>query len=152
MSTQGENGVESSNPHNPASPSISADIVDMELEKCEDVDLLSVSCKLAHLSLDVIGECLGLQESQVQDALSRVSDRHQDHNKVHLLLMKWRELNQDGATESALVQCLQRLPNPEGKFTPSKYSITTVIQLSHFESYNMSQQILYHSIWHKALK
>ena len=111
--------------------------------KCEDVDFLSVSCKLAHLSLDVIGECLGLQESQVQDALSRVSDRHQDHNKVHLLLMKWREVNQDGATESALVQCLQRLPNPEGKFTPSKYSITTVIQLSHFESYNMSHQILY---------
>ena len=120
MSTQGENGVESSNPHNPASPSISADVVDMELEKCEDVDLLSVSCKLAHLSLDVIGECLGLQESQVQDALSRVSDRHQDHNKVHLLLMKWREVNGDGATWGALIQCLQSLPeiadNIQGEF------------------------------------
>ena len=144
-----DDGIESLKPFEPV---CAVEIESLKDAKCEDVDLLSVSCKLAHLSLDVIGECLGLQESQVQDALSRVSDRHQDHNKVHLLLMKWRELNQDGATESALVQCLQRLPNPEGKFTPSKYSITTVIQLSHFESYNMSQQILYHSIWHKALK
>jgi len=125
MSTQEENGVESLNPHNPASPSISLDVVDMELE---DVDLLSVSCNLAHLSTDVIGECLGLQESQVQDALKRVSDRHQNHNKVHLLFLKWREVNQDGATKSALVQCLQSLPNPEGKFTLN----TIVIQLSYF--------------------
>ena len=98
--------------------------------KCADIDLVSVSCKLQHLSIDEVGECLGLQESQVQDALSRVSERHQDHNKVHLLLMKWREVNQEGATKSALVECLQSLPNPEGKFTPSKiqyYNSNTAI-------------------------
>ena len=93
----------------------------VEMESlCEDVDFLSVSCKLAHLSLDDIGECLGLQESQVDDALKRVSEHHQDHNKVHLLLMKWREVNQDGATWGALIQCLQSLPeiadNIQGEF------------------------------------
>ena len=86
--------------------------VEME-SQCEDVDFLSVSCKLAHLSLDDIGECLGLQKSQVDYALRRVTDRHQDHNKVHLLLMKWREVNGDGATWGALIQCLQSLPEPE---------------------------------------
>ena len=93
--------------------------VEME-SQCEDVDFLSVSCKLAHLSLDDIGECLGLQKSQVDDALKRVTDCHGDHNRVHLLLMKWREVNGDGATWGALIQCLQSLPeiadNIQGEF------------------------------------
>ena len=60
---------------------------EMEDKDCEDVDLLSLSCKLAHqFSVDAISRCLGLQESQVQDALKRATE-HQDHNKVHLLLM-----------------------------------------------------------------
>ena len=81
--------------------------------KCADIDLVSVSCKLQHLSMDEVGECLGLQESQVQDALSRVSDHHDDHNKVHLLLIKWQEVNGDGATQGALIQCMESLSNPQ---------------------------------------
>ena len=80
---------------------------------CEDDLLLSVSGKLAHLSLNLIRECLGLQEYQVQDALKRVSEDHQEHNKVHLLFLKWREVNGDGATRGALNNCLQGLPEPE---------------------------------------
>ena len=105
-----DDGIE---PINSSSPVHTVGMESLKDVKCEDVDFLSVSCKLAHLSLDVIGKCLGLQESQVQDALSRVSERHQDHNKVHLLLMKWRDVNQDGATWGALIQCLQSLPEQE---------------------------------------
>ena len=81
--------------------------------KCADTDLLSVSCKLAHLSLHDIGECLGLQKSQVDDALKRVSEHHQEHNKAHLLLMKWQEVNGDAATQGALIQCLESLSNSQ---------------------------------------
>ena len=116
--------------------------VEME-SQCEDVDFLSVSCKLAHLSLDDIGECLGLQKSQVDDALKRVTDHHGDHNKVHLLLMKWREVNGDGATWGALIQCLQSLPeiadNIQGEFIliiPCSSAVFTF-------DYNYSRQI-YH--------
>ena len=110
---------------------------------CEDVDFLSVSCKLAHLSLDDIGECLGLQKSQVDDALKRVTDHHEDHNKVHLLLIKWREVNGDRATQGALIQCLQNLPeipdNLQGEFIliiPRSSAVFTF-------DYNYSRQI-YH--------
>ena len=104
-----DDGIEPTNP----SPVHAVGMESLKDVKCEDVDLLSVSCKLAHLSIDVIGECLGLQESQVQDALKRVSEHHQDHNKVHLLLIKWREVNLDGATWGALINCLQSLTEPE---------------------------------------
>ena len=102
-----DDGIE---PVNRSSPVHAVGMESLKDLKCEDVDLLSVSCKLAHLSLDVIGKCLGLQEYQVQDALKRVTEHHQDHNKVHLLLMKWREVNGDGATRGALNNCLQSLP------------------------------------------
>ena len=105
-----DEGIE---PINSSSPVHAVGMESLKDVKCEDVDFLSVSCKLAHLSLDVIGRCLGLQESQVQDALSRVTEHHHDHNKVHLILMKWREVNQDGATWGALIQCLQSLPEPQ---------------------------------------
>ena len=105
-----DEGIE---PINSSSPVHAVGMESLKDVKCEDVDFLSVSCKLAHLSLDVIGRCLGLQESQVQGALSRVTEHHHDHNKVHLLLMKWREVNQDGATWGALIQCLQSLPEPQ---------------------------------------
>ena len=105
-----DEGIE---PINSSSPVHAVGMESLKDVKCEDVDFLSVSCKLAHLSLDVIGRCLGLQESQVQDALSRVTEHHHDHNKVHLLLMKWREVNQDGATWGALIQCLQSLPEAQ---------------------------------------
>ena len=78
---------------------------------CEDVDLLSISCKLANLSTDAVSKCLGLQESHVQDALKEATECHQNYNKVHLLLIKWQEVNGDGATKSALLQCLQNLPD-----------------------------------------
>ena len=104
-----DDGIEPTNP----SPVHAVGMESLKDVKCEDVDLLSVSCKLAHLSIDVIGECLGLQESQVQDALKRVSEHHQDHNKVHLLLIKWREVNLDGATWGTLINCLQSLTEPE---------------------------------------
>lgn len=112
MSNPDENCTESSDPVRETNP-----------EQLRDTDILSVSCKLAHLSIDVVAKCLGLQESQVDDALKRVTERHQDHNKVHLLLIKWREVNGDRATKSALTQCLQSLPEPEssdncpGEFT-----------------------------------
>ena len=81
--------------------------------KCDDVDLLSVSCKLQQLSIDEVGECLGLQESQVDDVLKRVSEHHQHHNKAHLLLMKWQEVNEDGATQGALIQCMESLSDSQ---------------------------------------
>ena len=101
---------------NPSGP-----VYAVEMESlCEDVGLLSISCKLAHISLDDIGKCLGLREYQVQDALKRVTERHQDHNKVHLLLIKWREVNGDEATWGALWQLLQNLldiaDNIQGEF------------------------------------
>ena len=102
-----DDGIE---PVNRSSPVHAVGMESLKDLKCEDVDLLSVSCKLAHLSLDVIGKCLGLQEYQVQGALKRVTELHQDHNKVHLLLMKWQEVNGDGATRGALNNCLQSLP------------------------------------------
>ena len=80
--------------------------------QCADTDLVSVSCKLAHLSIDEVGECLGLQKSQVDDALKRVSVHHQDYNKAHLLLIKWQEVNGDAATQEALIQCMESLSNP----------------------------------------
>jgi len=84
---------------------------EMEDKDWEDVDLLSLSCKLAHqFPVDAISRCLGLQESQVHDALRRAT-AHQDHNKVHLLLIKWREVNGDRATWGALIE--QSLSNPE---------------------------------------
>ena len=93
----------------PTSPVCTAE---MEDKDCEDVDLLSLSCKLAHqFSVDAIGRCLGLQESQIQDALKRTTEHHQDHNKVHLLLIKWREVNGDRATWGALIE--QSLSNPD---------------------------------------
>ena len=102
-----DDGIE---PINRSSPVHAVEMESLKGVKCKDVDLLSVSCKLAHLSADVVGECLALQEYQVQDALKRVSEHHQDHNKVHLLLIKWKEVNGDGATCGALIQCLQSLP------------------------------------------
>ena len=95
--------------------------------KCADTDLLSVSCKLVHLSLHDIGECLGLQKSQVDDAFKRVSEHHQDHNKAHLLLMKWQEVNGDAATQGALIKCLESLSNTQVinsiKSEPQKFII-----------------------------
>ena len=102
-----DDGIE---PVNRSSPVYAVGMESLKDLKCQDVDLLFVSCKLAHLSLDVIGKCLGLQEYQVQVALKRVTELHQDHNKVHLLLMKWQEVNGDGATRGDLNNCLQSLP------------------------------------------
>ena len=117
MSNPDENCTESSDPVRETNTEQLRDV------KCTDTDILSVSCKLAHHSIDLVAECLGLQEYQVNDALKRVTEHHQDHNKVHLLLIKWREVNQDGATRDALTQRLQSLLEPEnadnnqGKFT-----------------------------------
>ena len=117
MSNPDENCTESSDPVRETNPEQLRDA------KCTDTDILSVSCKLAHHSIDIVAECLGLQEYQVQDALNRVTERHHDYNKVHLLLIKWRDVNGDGATRDALMQCLQSLPEPEnadnnqGEFT-----------------------------------
>ena len=104
---------------NPSSPVCAVEMESLNDVKCEDVDLLSVSCKLAHFSIDVVGQCLGLQESQIQNAFKRVTDRHHDHNKAHLLLIKWREVKGE-ATWGALYQLLQNLPdiadNIQGEF------------------------------------
>ena len=97
---------------NPSSPVCAVEMESLNDVKCEDVDLLSVSCKLADLSTDVVGQCLGLQESQIQNAFKRVTDRHHDHNKVHLLLIKWREVKGE-ATWGALLRHLQSLPDPQ---------------------------------------
>ena len=123
MSNPDENCNESSDPVRETNPEQLRDV------NYTDTDILSVSCELAHLSIDVVAKCLGLQEFQVDDALKRVTERHQDHNKVHLLLIKWREVNGDRATKSALTQCLQSLPQPEsadnslGEFTLLKINI-----------------------------
>ena len=97
---------------NPSSPVCAVEMESLNDVKCEDVDLLSVSCKLAHFSIDVVGQCLGLQESQIQNAFKRVTDRHHDHNKAHLLLIKWREVKGE-ATWGALLRHLQSLPDPQ---------------------------------------
>ena len=129
MSTQEEDVV------NPSGPVYAVEVESL----CEDVGLLSISCKLADLSLDDIGKCLGLQEYQVQDALKRVSEHHQDHNKVHLLLIKWWEVNGDEATWGALCQLLQNLPdiadNIQGEFILPKqdnalFPILTFIRIT----------------------
>ena len=117
MSNPDENCTESSDPVRETNTEQLRDV------KCTDTDILSVSCKLAHHSIDLVAECLGLKEYQVNDALKRVTEHHQDHNKVHLLLIKWREVNQDGATWDVLTQRLRSLLEPEnadnnqGKFT-----------------------------------
>jgi len=106
MSKSDENDIGSS------SPVFTVEMESLQDVKCEDVDLLSLSYKLAHqFSVDAVGQCLGLQESQVQDALKRVTEHHPDHNKVHLLLIKWREVNGDNATWGTLID--QTQSNPE---------------------------------------
>ena len=107
-----------SNPENdfepsfPTSPVFTVEMESLQDVKCEDVDLVSLSCKLARQhSVDAVGQSLGLQESQVRDALKKTTEHHQDHNKVHLLLIKWREVNGDRATWGTLVK--QSRSNPE---------------------------------------
>ena len=107
MSKSGDNGVGSSIANTPVSPVEMESLLD---EKCKDLDLLFLSCKLSELSIEVVGRCLGLQKSQEEDALKRVTEHHQDHNKIHLLLMKWREVNGDRATWGALIQQSQSDP------------------------------------------
>ena len=109
-----------SNLDDPSTPVCAVNMESPKHAHCDDTDLLSISCKLAHLSTDAVSKCLGLQESHVRDALKRVTERHQNHNKVHLLLIKWREVNGDEATWGALCQLLQNLPdiadNIQGEF------------------------------------
>ena len=98
-------------PSIPSSPVFTVEMESFQSTKCIDVDLFSLSCKLAsQLSVDAVGQCLGLQEFQIQDALKRATERHQDHNKVHLLLIKWREVNGDRATWGALIEQSQSNP------------------------------------------
>jgi len=98
-------------PSVPSSPVFTVEMESLQSMKCVDVDLLSLSYKLARqLSVDAVGQCLGLQESQVQDALKRATEHHQDHNKVHLLLIKWREVNGDRATWGTLIEQSQFNP------------------------------------------
>ena len=114
------------NSSNPVCP------VEMESTKsanCEDIDLLSISCKLANLSTNAVSKCLGLQESHVRDALKEATECYQNYNKVHLLLIKWQEVNGDGATKSALLQCLQNLPDKikdEPQMNPSSKYVTEI--------------------------
>lgn len=98
---------------NSSHPVCAVEMESLKDVKCEDVDLLFVSCKLAHLSTDVVGRCLSLQESEIQNALKRVTNRHHDHNKVHLLLIKWREVKGGEATWGALIQHMQSLPDSQ---------------------------------------
>ena len=98
-------------PSFPTSPVFTVEMESLQNVICEDVDLVSLSCKIAHQhSVDAVGQCLGLQESQVHDALKRATERHQDHNKVHLLLIKWREVNGERATWGALIEQSQSNP------------------------------------------
>ena len=129
------NPDDGTDPINLSSPVCAVEMESLKDVECEDVDLLFVSCKLAHLSTDVVGRCLGLQESQIQNAFKRVTNRHHGHNKVHLLLIKWRELKEGGATWGALIQHMQSLPdsqiaenikddllrNPPGNFLSQTY-------------------------------
>ena len=117
--------------------------------KCADTDLLSVSCKLAYLSLHDIGECLGLQKSQVDDVLKRVSEHHQEHNKAHLLLMKWQEVNEDGATWDTLIQCMESLPNSQIvdsiKGEPQKKALYSLLILKHQLGTKMLEMFFEHT-------
>jgi len=130
-----------SNPENdfepslPTSPVFTVEMESLQDVKCEDVDLVSLSCKLAHQhSVDAVGQSLGLQESQVHDALKKTTERHQDHNKVHLLLIKWREVNGDKATWGDLIeQCLSNsgiadiIKNELQKNPPRKYCESDIL-------------------------
>ena len=121
-----------SNLDDPGTPVCAVKMESPKHANCDDTDLLSISCKLAHLSTDAVSKCLGLQESHVRDALKRVTERHQNHNKVHLLLIKWQEVNGDGATKSALQQCLQSLQetadNEPQRNSLSKYATEIGLQ------------------------
>ena len=112
MSKSDENDIGSSIP---ITPVYAVEMESLQDVKCEDVDFVSVSCKLARqFSVDAVGQCLGLQESQVQDALRRVTEHHEDNNKIHLLLIKWRELNGDKASLGALIKQSQSNPQIAG--------------------------------------
>ena len=124
-----------SNPENdfepslPTSPVFTVEMESLQDVKCEDVDLVSLSCKLARQhSVDAVGQSLGLQESQVRDALKKTTEHHQDHNKVHLLLIKWREVNGDRATWGTLIE--QSQSNPGIAEISSKMSCRRILHVS----------------------
>ena len=107
-----------SNPDNhfessfPNSPVYAVEVESLQDVKCEDVDLLSLSCRLTdRFSVDAVGHCLGLEDPQVHNALKRAAERHQDYNKIHLLLIKWQDLKGERATWGALIE--QSQSNPE---------------------------------------
>ena len=107
-----------SNPDNhfessiPTTPVYAVEVESLQDVKCEDVDLLSLSCRLTdRFSVDAVGHFLGLRDPQVNNALKRAAERHQDYNKIHLLLIKWQDLKGERATWGSLIK--QSQSNPE---------------------------------------
>ena len=72
-------------------------------------DLLYISGEMIGFSLSVIGACLVLPPADIEDTKSR--DFKSDRDKIHRLLVKWKEANRGKCSWTDLTKCLQGLNN-----------------------------------------
>ena len=73
-------------------------------------DLLYLSSEMTGFSVHVIGACLGLPPTNTGAIVSL--DGESDRDKIHRLLVQWREAKGETCTWSILAKCLQGLNNP----------------------------------------
>lgn len=73
------------------------------------VDLLYLSGEMVDFSLLVIGACLELSSDVIIHTTSRSSESKRD--KIHCLLVKWKETNKGKCSWRELKLCLQGLNN-----------------------------------------
>ena len=72
-------------------------------------DLLYLSSEMTGFSVYVIGACLGLPPTDTEVIASL--DGESDRDKIHRLLVRWKEAKGEMYTWSNLVKCLQGLNN-----------------------------------------
>ena len=78
-------------------------------ENPSSADLLYLSGEMVDFSLLVVGACLELPTDVVKDATSQNSESNRD--KIHRLLVKWKEANVGKCSWTKLKVCLQGLNN-----------------------------------------
>ena len=78
-------------------------------ENPSSADLLYLSGEMVDFSLLVIGACLELPPDVVKEATSQTSESNRD--KIHRLLVKWKEANIGKCSWTKLKVCLQGLNN-----------------------------------------
>ena len=76
--------------------------------RCNDLDLLIVSRKAAENSVLAVGTCLHLDASEIEKVESD-SEKPKRNDKIHQLLVKWKNKNISSATWENLVQHLDIL-------------------------------------------